>query len=115
MSIKFEEIPRVPREERLKLEPLDLGFYRLTLRSGFMEEPNVPAALRQCAAGGLAFDMMQTSFFLSRETLIASTKPALPRWREPIFIALSSFATDATVSFHIPPNRVVEMGAQVEI
>jgi KUP system potassium uptake protein len=85
------------------------------LHSGYMEEPDVPMALRQCGERGLEFDLMQTSFFLSRETLLPSPRPDLPRWRELIFIAMSNLASDATEFFHIPPNRVVELGAQVEI
>jgi KUP system potassium uptake protein len=115
MTVQTEDVPRVPFEQRLTVEPLDEGFYRVTLQSGYMEEPDVPLALRQCADRGLEFDLMQTSFFLSRETLLPSARPDLPRWRELVFIALSNVASDATEFFHIPPNRVVELGAQVEI
>ncbi|MBX6321165.1 MAG: potassium transporter Kup [Rhodospirillaceae bacterium] len=115
MSVQSEEVPRVAPDQRLEVEPLDMGFYRVILHTGYMEEPDVPLALRQCADRGLAFDLMQTSFFLSRETLLPSPRPDLPRWREVIFIALSNIASDATEFFHIPPNRVVELGAQVEI
>jgi KUP system potassium uptake protein len=115
MSVQAAEVPRASADQRLKLESLGVGFHRLVLSSGFMEEPDVPAALASCMARDLAFDMMQTSFFLSRETLITSAQPALPRWRESLFIALSGVAADATAFFHLPPNRVVERGAQVEI
>jgi KUP system potassium uptake protein len=115
MSVQSEEIPRMPPEQRMEVERLDLGFTRVILHTGFMEEPDVPSALRECGARGLDFDPMQTSFFLSRETLLSSPRPDLPRWREMIFIALSNIASDATEFFHIPANRVVELGAQVEI
>jgi KUP system potassium uptake protein len=115
MTVRTEEEPRVAPEERIEVERLKDGFWRVVLRYGFIEEPNIPEALAHCAARGLAFDMMQTSFFLSREKVVPSVNPDLPPWREGIFATLSALAMNATEFFKIPPNRVVELGTQIEV
>jgi KUP system potassium uptake protein len=94
---------------------LPKNFYRLKVRYGFMEEPNVPEALRKAEGKGLHCDPMQSSYFLSRETVIPSSKPGMSMWREHIFAWMARSATSAMVFFNIPPNRVVELGTQVEI
>jgi KUP system potassium uptake protein len=85
------------------------------MRYGFMDTPNVPAALASSKRFGLTFNIMDTSFFLSRETPIPSAKPGMARWREHIFAWMQRSATSAMEFFQIPPNRVVELGAQMEI
>jgi KUP system potassium uptake protein len=115
LKVETAEAPRVPSDERLTVEHLADNFYRIIVRYGFMEQPDIPLALRQCQLHGLAFNLMDTSFFLSRETIIPSIRPDLTPWREQIFIALSHLALSATEFFRLPPDRVVELGSQVEM
>jgi KUP system potassium uptake protein len=115
LTVRFEEIPNVPEDQRFELTRLPKNFYRLILHYGFMEEPNIPEALRQSERKGLHCDPMQSSYFLSRETVIPSSKPGMSMWREKIFAWMSRNATSAMEFFKIPPNRVVELGTQVEI
>ncbi|HJT11618.1 MAG TPA: potassium transporter Kup [Dongiaceae bacterium] len=115
MTVRFEDIPYVPEDQRFELAVLPKNFYRLTLHYGFMEEPNIPDALRRAEHKGLHCDPMQSSYFLSRETVIPSSKPGMAMWREHIFAWMSRSATSAMDFFNIPPNRVVELGTQIEI
>jgi KUP system potassium uptake protein len=115
LTVQFEEVPYVPEEERFELTILPKNFYRLVVRYGFMEEPNVPAALRKAEEKGLHCDPMQSSYFLSRETVIPSSHPGMAVWREHVFAWMSRSATSAMDFFGIPPNRVVELGTQIEI
>ena len=130
MSIKTEEIPEIPSEERLTLEKLDQGFYRVTARYGFMETPDVPEILYRLRQAGLKAKQNDTTFYLGRERVIVSdrrrgtragtrTAPEgmemnMARWRKRLFILLQRNAKSATEFFGIPPNRVIELGAQVE-
>ncbi|TWA88305.1 KUP system potassium uptake protein [Azospirillum brasilense] len=115
LTVMVEDVPRVPAKERVVLEGLADGFYRLTVRYGFSQEPNIPKALRLCKAFGLEFDVMTTSFFLGRETLIPRINPQMAQWREKLFVVMSRTAVSATDFFKIPPNRVVELGTQVQL
>ncbi len=115
LTIQGEEIPYVRSAERLKVEDLGKGFFRIIGRFGFMEDPNVPDLLDRAKAFGLEFKPMETTYFLGRETLIPSQKPGLARWRTSLFAFMSRNAHRATAYFRIPPNRVVELGAQVEL
>ena len=115
LTVQFEEVSSVPEEQRLELTVLPKNFYRLVVRYGFMEEPDVPAALRKAEEKGLHCDPMQSSYFLSRETVIPSAKPGMAIWREHVFAWMSRSATSAMDFFNIPPNRVVELGTQIEI
>jgi len=115
LTVQFEETPYVPEEQRLELTILPKNFYRLVVRYGFMEEPNIPDALRKAEEKGLHCDPMQSSYFLSRETVIPSSKPGMAMWREHVFAWMSRSATSAMDFFNIPPNRVVELGTQIEI
>ena len=115
VTIVTAEHPFVAAADRLELTALDKGFYRLIVNYGFMEQPNLPAALNQCAALGLEFDLAATSFFVSREIIIPSLQPGMALWRERLFKHMSKNAYSATEFFHIPTERVVELGTQVEI
>ncbi len=115
MTVRTEDVPRVPKERRVEAVRLGKGFHTVLARFGFMDDPNVPTALELCRTQGLPIDMMQTSFMLGRETLVPSSRPDLPRWQEQLFIAMTMTAQSATNYFGIPPGRVVELGTQVEI
>ncbi|AWJ89743.1 potassium transporter Kup [Azospirillum baldaniorum] len=115
MTVIMEEVPRVSPDRAVLVEKLGKGFFRVVLRFGYLEQPHIPRALERCRRFGLHLDMMETSFFLGRETLIPSRSTGLPGWREPAFILLSKTALSATEFFCIPPGRVVELGTQVEI
>jgi KUP system potassium uptake protein len=115
LTIVFEEVPYVPNEERIALESLGAGAWRLSVRYGFMDVTDVPAALELCRAKGLAFDIMETSFFLSREKIISTPGEGMVQWREHMFAAMARNASSVADYLNIPANRVVEMGAQVEI
>jgi KUP system potassium uptake protein len=115
LTIHTQDIPRVAPRERYRLAPLGHDFWRMEAFYGFVEEPDVPALLAITERDGFAFEMMDTSFFVSRETLIATVAPAMARWRERLFVAMAKMAVRATDFFHIPTNRVVELGTQVEL
>jgi KUP system potassium uptake protein len=115
LTIVPEEIPHVPEPERITIEPLSHGFERVIARYGFMENPSVPEILDRCREKGLDLKLMGTSFFLGRETLIPSKRPGMALWREGLFAWMSRNARSATAFFQIPPNRVVELGAQIEL
>ncbi|MFC5387451.1 potassium transporter Kup [Aquamicrobium segne] len=107
--------PKVDEGERVKLEPLNDLFSRMTLTFGYMEQPNIPRALAACCKPGWKFDIMTSSFFLSRRSLKASASAGIPVWQDRIFIGLARSAADATEYFQIPTGRVVEIGTQVAI
>ncbi len=114
-TVITEEIPYVSSERRIELKPLGKGFYRLLIRYGFMEAPDVPAALELCRSKGFAVDLKQVSFFVSRETILPSLQPGIAMWREKLFALMSRNAQNATDFFKIPTDNVVELGTQVEI
>ena len=116
LTVRTEEIPRVPEANRIRVEKLDHGFWRATVTYGFTDDPDVPAALALVDVPGLSFPPMQTTYILGRERVISTrAKSGMARWRERLFGLMSNNARAATAFFQIPPNRVVEMGAQVEI
>ena len=115
LTVKIADEPMVDEAKRYKLEDLGRGFWRLIIRYGFMEEPDVPAALKKVNDCGQAFKMMETSFFLARQTLIASDRPGMAIWREKLFAWMLRNAESAMEFFRLPTNRVVELGSQVEI
>jgi KUP system potassium uptake protein len=115
LTVVTSDVPYVPRDKRTELESLGHGFYRLTLRYGFMEEPDVPDALIQASTKGFQIDLNDTTFFLGLETLLATGRPGLPLWRERLFVLISRNAVRANAFFKIPPERVVELGMQVEL
>ena len=115
LTVHTREIPRVPDKERIEIRDLGSAFFALDAWYGFTEEPDVPVLLEQCGRNGLEFDMMDTSFFVSRETLIPVVAPGMALWRERLFVSMSKMAVKATDFFHVPTNRVVELGTQVEL
>jgi KUP system potassium uptake protein len=115
MSIEGEEFPQVPPGERLTLKPLGEGFHRLVGRYGFMETPDVPALLASLERHGLRARPGETSFYLGRETLLPDGKSGMPRWRKLVFILMARNAQSATAFFNLPPNRVLELGARIQL
>ncbi|MDQ3560920.1 MAG: potassium transporter Kup [Pseudomonadota bacterium] len=115
LTIRTESTPRVPAQNRVAIEEISPSFQRVTMNFGYMETPNILKGIAACRREGLAFDIMSTSFFLSRRSLKASAHSGMPVWQDKLFIALASSADSATDYFHIPAERVVEIGAQVTI
>ncbi|MGH8113889.1 MAG: potassium transporter Kup [Rhodanobacteraceae bacterium] len=115
LSVETLETPFADPSERIELHDHGHSFHTATLRFGFAEDPDVPAALAECSKHGLVFDMMDTTFFLSRENVVATKRPGMAPWRDKLFAFLSRNALPATAFFHIPGNRLVELGTQVEI
>ena len=115
LSLKTSHTPRVPDEERVRIELVGKTFSRLTIRFGYMETPNVPKALAIARKLGWQFDIMSTSFFLSRRALKPAARSGMPPWQDRLFIALARTANDATDYFQIPTGRVVEVGTQVTV
>ena len=115
LTVRIEDVPFVRGERRIETKEHGAGFYRIIIRYGFMEEIDVPAALAQVTKCGPQFKMMDTSFFLARQTLIASARPGMAIWREKLFAWMLRNAESAMEFFKLPTNRVVELGSQVEI
>jgi KUP system potassium uptake protein len=122
LSVVTAEVPEVAPQDRVELEPLGQGFFRVQASYGFMETPNVPAVLQFCGKHGINAKKTDVSYYLGRERLL----PTLPRkskdaeigtmarWRKKLFVLMSQNARGATEFFGIPPNRVVELGTQIE-
>jgi KUP system potassium uptake protein len=115
MTVRTEDVPSVSDDRRIDLQDLGKGFHAITARFGFAEQPNVLRALALCRASGLGFELMETSFFVGRETLRAAKRSTMSRWRRRLFIILANNALNATAFFSIPPNRVIEVGGHVEM
>jgi len=116
LTATTQSIPRVDESDRVSVEPLPCGFWRMTVNFGFTEEPDVPAAFRRISDPRLHIDPRTVTYFLGRETLIPTKKvPNMALWRERLFVTMSRNAMNATNYFKLPPDRVVELGAQLEI
>jgi KUP system potassium uptake protein len=115
LTIITADTPRVGEEERVRITPMSRHFSRVSLKFGYMEQQNVPKALAIARKHGWQFDIMSTSFFLSRRSLKPSAKSGMPSWQDHLFIALARSASDATDFFQIPTGRVVEVGTQVTV
>ena len=115
LSLATEEIPHVPRNERLQVADLGNGFHRMILHYGFMETPNVPRDIGLAEEHGLKLDMSAVSYFMGSERIIPSGKPGMALWREKLFVIMSRNATNAANFFGLPVDRIVELGTQVEI
>jgi KUP system potassium uptake protein len=114
MSIEAADVPRVQESGRLTLTEYDHGFFRIIARYGFMESPSVPAVLQMASALGFRFEPLRTSYYLGHERLLVSGDSRMARWRKKLFVFMSRNARSAADFFDLPPNRVVELGAQVE-
>jgi len=115
LTVETTQTPRVDPSERVRMEAISDKFTKVRLRFGFMEQPNVPKALAIARKLGWQFDIMSTSFFVSRRSLKPAAYSGMPRWQDHLFIALSRSSNDATDYFQIPTGRVVEVGTQVTI
>jgi len=115
LSVVVKDVPHIPNAQRYELEDVGEGIYLLILSYGFMDEPDIPQFLSGIEVGGQSFNMMETTFFLGRETIIPSEKPGMAAWREHLFKLMSHNARTATSFFGLPPNRVVELGMQIQI
>jgi KUP system potassium uptake protein len=116
LTVETLTVPYAPKKKRLKIEPIGDDFYRVVISYGFAETPDVPQALMgSCDQGGVYFDPMETTYFASRETVVARRQGGMPIWRDKLFAAMHRNAAPATGFFRIPGNRLVELGAQVEI
>jgi len=115
LTVRIEDVPFIPDKKRYTVKNYGSGFYRLVLRYGFMEEIDVPAALAKVKGVGPTCKMMDTSFFLARQTLLASSRPGMAIWREKLFAWMLRNAESAMEFFKLPTNRVVELGSQLEI
>lgn len=113
LTVRFLDFPHSPTEDRVEVEMLPHNFYRVSVRYGFKDEPDLPRDLLLCAEKGLALEAMDTSFFIGKEILIANEKSEMAYWRKKIFIGLFRSAETITNQFKLPPNRVVELGSQV--
>jgi len=115
LTVVVEDKPYVTKGNRFLIKDLGKNFYRVKLFYGFMQTPDIPFALELCGSQALPFDMMTTSFFISRALLVPSPNPGMMQWRERLFLALSKNAMNAADFFKIPANRVIEMGTRIEI
>jgi KUP system potassium uptake protein len=120
MTVVTEDVPRVPENERIEIDRLGKGFFTIAARYGFMEAPNVPRALEGCRDYGLIFEVLETSFFVGRDTIVVGPsrvrdEASLRLWRKRLFVGMWGLSLSATAFFQIPPNRVVELGEQIEI
>jgi KUP system potassium uptake protein len=115
ISVETMEVPRVPREERVEVKKLALGAFLVEARFGYMEQPDVPAALRMCEPYGLSIDPRQASYFLGRRAIRTSPKARMPFWQQRLFIMLANQSARAIEFFRIPPERVVELGMQMSV
>jgi KUP system potassium uptake protein len=115
LTVQWDDTPRLTDNDRVRIEHVSPTFSRITIRFGFMETPNIPKALAIARKLGWTFDIMSTSFFLSRRALKPARHSGMPRWQDRLFIALAKSANDATDFFQIPTGRVVEVGTQVTV
>lgn len=115
LTILTDEVPQVDAAKRLEITKLAAGFHRVIAHYGFMEEPNVPELLAGAPLVGDPVNLHRTTFFLSRETIVPSGSGSMRRWRQWLFAVMSRNAQSAGSFYRIPPNRVIELGMQVEI
>ena len=116
ITVITRDVPYVPNIERIRVEKLDDRFYRIFMYYGFKDQPNIPQALQQAfEQADLEYDLMQISFFISRDRLVHTVGDGMAPWREKLFISMQRNTGSASDFYQIPPNRVVEMGSQIEI
>jgi KUP system potassium uptake protein len=105
----------VPPNEQVVIEMLTDGFTRVFITFGYMDDPNVPRALMMARKLGVKFEIMATSFFINRRSYKLSDKSAMPGWQQRLYVAMTKTATNAPAYYHLPPNRVIELGQQIVI
>jgi KUP system potassium uptake protein len=115
VNVSVDDVPLVPSDQRLEVEKLGKGFYTVRVHHGFFETPDVPAALRDARRFGLALDVDTATFFIGRETLVPAERSELGSWRNKLYRAMASNALSPARFYHLPPNRVVELGTQITI
>ncbi|MFL5079953.1 MAG: potassium transporter Kup [Microvirga sp.] len=115
LTVRTVDTPRVRDDNRVRIEPIGDGFWKVRMTYGYMETPNIPRGLAILRKEGFKFDIMATSFFLSRRSIRAAAQSGMPRWQDKLFISLAKTASDATDFFQIPTGRVVEVGTQVTV
>jgi KUP system potassium uptake protein len=115
LTVVVSETPRVKDDDRIRIESINEDFSKVAISYGFMESPNIPKALGLCRRQGLKFDIMATSFFLGRRSVVPSAQSGMPLWQDKLFIFLMKNSANPTDFFKIPPGRVVELGAQVTV
>jgi KUP system potassium uptake protein len=115
LSLLSANIPKVRAEERVRVENLGQGFYRVVVRNGYMQRPNVPEILKRAKSFGLPFDEAETTYYLGRVTIFTAAEPKIAHWRKTLFAFMSRNAGTPATYFNLPPNRVVELGAQIQL
>jgi KUP system potassium uptake protein len=115
LNVATARVPHVAGKDRLSIVSLERGVYHVGVRYGFMEDPDVPSALRQAHSRGVPIDFDDITYFLGRETIILSAKHGMARWRERLFVLMARNAVRATAFYRLPPEQVVELGVQVEM
>jgi len=115
LSIRTSDAPSVPNKERVAIEDLGNGFFRIIAEYGFMESPNVPQIMKLAGRKGLETDPASTTYYMGRETLLTEGSSKMSPWRKSLFAFMSRNASNPTIFFGIPPNRVIELGAQIEL
>jgi KUP system potassium uptake protein len=115
LTIRVRDVPHVSKDQRVYVEPMRHGFYRVTVNFGFKDNTNMPRVMRRCARFGLELDSMNTSYFLSRESIITERGAPMPMWQQRIFAFMSRLATSSYRILNIPTNQVLELGAQVKL
>jgi KUP system potassium uptake protein len=115
LSVVNERVPEISASERIRVEALGHGFFRVEARYGFMQTPNVPSVMIACKEHGLTIELRNTSYYLGRETLLTTGSSKMMRWRKALFAFISRNARPATTYFGLPPGRVVELGMQIDL
>jgi KUP system potassium uptake protein len=115
LTVQFKDVPWVGEDERIQLEELGNSFWRVTVNFGFMDAPDVPRALKLCERHGLAIPHFQTSYFLSRESIVSTPGGGMAPWRERLFAAMTRNAGGVVEFFRLPDNAVIELGTRVQI
>jgi KUP system potassium uptake protein len=115
LTVVTAQVPHVPFDDRLSVQPLGHSMFNVRVQYGFMDDPNVPEALLQAREQGLHIDLDDTTYFLGRETIIVTAEQGMAVWREKLFVVMARNAVRATAFFRLPPERVVELGVQVEM
>jgi KUP system potassium uptake protein len=115
LTVTTAQVPHVPLDDRVSVEPLEHNLYNVRVQYGFMDDPNVPDALLWARAQGLPLNVEDVTYFLGRETIIVTRRRGMAIWREKLFVLMARNAVRATAFFRLPPERVVELGVQVEM